>query len=244
MEVFWNAGTEAIRLLFGLDPETFEIIELSLRVSGFSILIASAIGIPLGYIIGSRRFGGRTALVAFVNTGMGLPPVVVGLIVYILISRTGPLADAYGAFTSAAWPRLLYTVPAMVMAQVIISAPIVTGFTLAAVGSLPAELRLQVRSLGASRWQEALLALKEARRGVMAAVAAGFGGVISEVGAVAMVGGNIAGKTRTMTTAIQEETSQGNFGLALGLGLILLVISFVIMNGFTRVQQSGGRYER
>lgn len=244
MEVFWNAGTEAIRLLFGLDPETFEIVELSLRVSGLSLLIASTIGIPLGYLVGSRRFSGRTLLVAFINTGMGLPPVVVGLVVYILISRSGPLADVYRLFTDAAWPRLLYTVPAMVIAQVIISTPIVTGFTLAAVGSLPAELRLQARSLGASRWQEAVLALKEARRGVMAAVAAGFGGVISEVGAVAMVGGNIAGKTRVMTTAIAEVTTRGEFGLALGLGIILLAISFVIMNGFTRVQQSGGRYER
>lgn len=244
MEVFWNATVEAARLLFGGDASTYEIIGLSLRVSGLSLLIAAAIGVPLGYLIGSRRFRGRGLVTAVVNTGMGLPPVVVGLIVYILISRSGPLADAYVALLNEAMPRLLYTVPAMVMAQVLISTPIVTGVTLAAVGAIPAELRLQARSLGASRVQEAVLTIREARWGVMAALAAGFGGIISEVGAVNMVGGNIEGKTRVMTTAIQLETGQGNFGLALGLGLILLGIAFVIMNAFTRVQQSGGRYER
>jgi tungstate transport system permease protein len=203
-----------------------------------------AVGIPGGYWIGSRRFRGRGLLIALINTGMGLPPVVVGLVVYILISRSGPLADAHLAIFNEVMPRLLYTVPAMVIAQVIISTPLVTGVTLAAVGSVPAELRLQARSLGASWLHEAALTLKEARWGVMSAVAAGFGGIISEVGAVNMVGGNIAGKTRVMTTAIMLETGMGNFGLALGLGIILLGISFVIMNGFTRAQQSGARYER
>ncbi len=244
MEVFWNATVEAVKLLFGGDAGTYEIIALSLRVSGLSLLLAMLIGIPVGYLIGSRRFSGRGLIIALVNTGMGLPPVVVGLVVYILISRSGPLADAHLAIFSEVMPRLLYTVPAMVIAQVIISTPLVTGVTLAAVGSVPAELRLQARSLGASGVQEAFLTLKEARWGVMAAVAAGFGGIISEVGAVNMVGGNIEGKTRVMTTAIQLETGQGNFGLALGLGIILIGISFVIMNGFTRAQQSGGRYER
>ena len=244
MEVFWNATVEAATLLFGGDAGTYEIIALSLRVSGISLLIAMAIGVPLGYLIGSRRFGGRGLVVALINTGMGLPPVVVGLVVYILVSRSGPLADVHFSLFNEAMPRVLYTIPAMVIAQVIISTPLVTGVTLAAVGSVPAELRLQARSLGASRLQEAALTLKEARWGVMAAVAAGFGGIISEVGAVNMVGGNIEGKTRVMTTAIMLETGQGNYGLALGLGIILLGIAFVIMNGFTRVQQSGGRYER
>lgn len=244
MEVFWNAIVEAASRLFGGDTATYEIIGLSLRVSGLSLLIAGALGVPTGYLIGSRRFRGRGLVTAVINTGMGLPPVVVGLVVYILISRSGPLADAYAALLQEAMPRLLYTVPAMVIAQVLISTPIVTGVTLAAVGSIPAELRLQARSLGASRLQEAWLTIREARWGVMAALAAGFGGVISEVGAVNMVGGNIEGKTRVMTTAIQLETGQGEFGLALGLGLILIGIAFVIMNAFTRVQQSGGRYER
>lgn len=244
MDVLWNAIAEAVSRLFGADPSTYEIIGLSLRVSGLSLLIAAAIGVPAGYLVGSRRFPGRGLVTAVINTGMGLPPVVVGLLVYIVISRSGPLADAYATLVGEAMPRLLYTVPAMIIAQVLISAPIVTGVTLAAVGSVPAELRLQARSLGASRAQEAALTIREARLGVMAAIAAGFGGVISEVGAVNMVGGNIEGKTRVMTTAIQAETGQGNFGLALGLGLILIGIAFVIMNAFTRVQQSGGRYER
>lgn len=244
MEIFWDAIVEAFKLLFGGDSGAFEIIALSLRVSGVSLLIAMAVGIPGGYWIGSRRFRGRGLLIALINTGMGLPPVVVGLVVYILISRSGPLADAHLAIFNEVMPRLLYTVPAMVIAQVIISTPLVTGVTLAAVGSVPAELRLQARSLGASWLHEAALTLKEARWGVMSAVAAGFGGIISEVGAVNMVGGNIAGKTRVMTTAIMLETGMGNFGLALGLGIILLGISFVIMNGFTRAQQSGARYER
>ncbi len=244
MEIFWNAIAEAVGLLFGRDAGTYEIIGLSLRVSGVSLLLAMAIAIPAGYVIGSRRFPGRGLTIALVNTGMGLPPVVVGLVVYMLISRSGPVYDAYLSLTGGIMPRILYTVPAMVMAQVIISTPIVTGVTLAAVGSVPAELRLQARSLGASRLHEAALTIKEARWGVMAAIAAGFGGIISEVGAVGMVGGNIEGQTRVMTTAIQLETGQGHFGLALGLGLILIGIAFVIMNGFTRVQQSGGRYER
>lgn len=244
MEVFWNAGVEALTLLFGGDAATYEIIGLSLRVSGVSLLFAAALGVPIGYLIGSRRFRGRGLVTAVVNTGMGLPPVVVGLVVYILISRSGPLADAYTAILGETMPRLLYTVPAMMIAQVLISTPIITGVTLAAVGSVPPELRLQARSLGASRLQEAVLTIKEARWGVMAAIAAGFGGIISEVGAVNMVGGNIQGKTRVMTTAIQQQTSQGELGLALGLGLILIGIAFVIMNAFTRVQQSGGRYER
>lgn len=244
MEIFWNAGVEALKLLFSLDAPTFEIIGLSLRVSGISLVLAALIGIPLGYLIGTRRFRGRGTVVAVINTGMGLPPVVVGLVVYMLVSRSGPIADVYANWFSQTMPRLLYTVPAMIIAQVIISTPLVTGVTLAAVASVPTELRLQARSLGASKWQEAALVIKEARRGVMASIAAGFGGIISEVGAVSMVGGNIEGKTRVMTTAISLETGQGNFGLALGLGIILLAIAFVIMNGFTRVQQSGGRYER
>lgn len=244
MEIFWNATVDAVRLLFGADPAVFEIIALSLRVSGISLLLAMAIGIPLGYAIGAHRFRGRGLVVALVNTGMGLPPVVVGLVVYILVSRSGPLADLHLVIFDEIMPRLLYTIPAMVIAQVIISTPLVTGVTLAAVGSVPVELRLQARSLGASRLQEAILTVKEARWGVLASVAAGFGGIISEVGAVNMVGGNIAGRTRVMTTAIQLETGQGNFGLALGLGMILLAISFVIMNGFTRVQQSAGKHER
>lgn len=244
MEVFSKAIAEGAGLLSSGDPYTFGIIALSLRVSGISLLIAMLIGIPAGYLIGSRRFVGRGLINSIVNTGMGLPPVVVGLIVYMFVSRSGPLSEMWTNWFGGIMPRILYTVPAMVIAQIIISLPIITGVTLAAVGSVPIELRLQARSLGASKWHEAALTIKEARRGVMAAVAAGFGGIISEVGAVSMVGGNIEGSTRVMTTAIVLETNKGNFGKALALGFILIGIAFIIMNGMTWLQQSGGRYER
>lgn len=244
MQVFSQAIAEGARLLAAGDPYIYGIISLSLRVSGISLIIAMLIGVPIGYLMGSRRFPGRGLLNSIINTGMGLPPVVVGLVVYMLVSRTGPLAALWMQWLDSEMPRILFTVPAMIMAQVIISTPIVAGVTLAAVGSVPVELRLQARSLGASKWHEAALTIKEARRGVMAAVAAGFGGIISEVGAVSMVGGNIEGSTRVMTTAIVLETQKGNFGKALAMGFILIGIAFIIMNGMTWLQQSGGRYER
>jgi tungstate transport system permease protein len=183
---------------------------------------------------------------------MGLPPVVVGLIVYMFLSRSGPIADLYVNVADVIWaanaphtePRMLFTVPAMIVAQVLISTPLVTGVSAAAIASVPMELRLQARSLGASAWHEAVLTIKEARRGVMAAIVAGFGGIISEVGAVMTVGGNIEHSTRVMTTAIVLEARKGNFGIALALGFILIGISFAINNGLTALQQSGGRYER
>lgn len=234
MELIWKSIVEAAGLLVGGSLGVWEIIALSLRVSGISVLIAMGLGIPVGYLIGSRRFFGRRLALVIVNTGMGLPPVVAGLVVYMFLSRSGPLGSL----------QLLFTVPAMVIAQVAIAAPLVTGVTAAAIGSVPMELRLQARSLGASGLQEAILTVKEARRGVMAAVVAGFGGIISEVGAVMIVGGNIEHSTRVMTTAIVLESRKGNFGTALALGLILITISFAINNGLTALQQSGGRYER
>jgi tungstate transport system permease protein len=252
MDVIWNAAVDAVQLLTTGEITVYEIILLSLEVSGFSILIAMSVGIPLGYLIGSRRFLGRRFVEVVVNTGMGLPPVVAGLVVYMFLSRSGPIAELWVGILNSAQPagaphpepRMLFTVGAMLVAQVLISTPLVTGVTAAAIGSVPVELRLQARSLGASAWQEAVLTIKEARRGVMAAVVAGFGGIISEVGAVMIVGGNIEGSTRVMTTAIVLEARKGNFGLALALGFILIGISFAINNGLTWLQQSGGRYER
>ena len=252
MDIIFNAVEEAVRLLAAGEVGVWGIVALSLRVSGISILIAMAIGIPLGYLIGSRRFVGRRFVQVVVNTGMGLPPVVAGLVVYMFLSRSGPVAEVWVNLANALSPggaphpepRMLFTVGAMLVAQVLISTPLVTGVTAAAVGSVPIELRLQARSLGASAWQEAVLTVKEARRGVMAAVVAGFGGIISEVGAVMIVGGNIEGSTRVMTTAIVLETRKGNYGLALALGFILIGIAFVINNGLTWLQQSGSRYER
>lgn len=244
METLWEAVVEAGRMLASGDLTLYGIIGLSLQVSGISIAIAMAIGVPLGYLIGSRRFVGRRLVQVLVNTGMGLPPVVAGLTVYILLSRTGPVSELWASIAGSIPPRMLFTLPAMIFAQVVISTPLVTGVTAAAIGSVPVELRLQARSLGASSWQEATLVVKEARRGVMAAVVAGFGGIISEVGAVMMVGGNIEGQTRVMTTAIVLESRKGNFGIALALGFILIGIAFVINNGLTALQHSGGRYER
>lgn len=252
MDVIWNAIVEALGLLLSGSEDVYEIIWLSLRVSTFAVMIAMLIGIPLGYLIGSRRFIGRRFALITINTGMGLPPVVAGLVVYMFLSRSGPVADLYvrlaDRFAAGAAPhdapRMLFTVGAMLVAQVIISTPLVAGITAAAIGAVPLELRLQARSLGASAWQEAVLVVKEARRGVMAAVVAGFGGIISEVGAVMIVGGNIEHSTRVMTTAIVLESRKGNFGTALAFGLILIGIAFMINSGLTALQHSGGRYER
>jgi len=244
MDLIPNAIGEAGRLLFSGDSGVWGIIGLSLRVSGISVLIATLIGVPIGYLVAVRRFVGRRLALVLVNTGMGLPPVVAGLIVYVVVSRQGPLFEVWEQITGTLPERILYTVPVMIAAQVIISTPLVIGVAAAAIGSVPVEMRLQARSLGASPLQEAMLTIREARRGVMAAIVAGFGGIISEVGAVMMVGGNIQGRTQVMTTAIVEETRAGNFGLALALGFILIGIAFVINNGLTALQQSGGRYER
>ena len=198
------------------------------------LIVVLVLGVPLGYALGASRFSGRKVMLVLVNTGMGLPPVVAGLVVYLTLSRSGPVGD---------W-GLLFSQPAMIVAQVLIATPLVLGVTAAATGSVPLELRLQARSLGASRLQEAWLVLKEARRGVMAAVVAGFGGVISEVGAVMMVGGNIRGSTRVMTTAIVLETRRGEFGAALALGLILIGMAAIINVLLTTLQHGGARYER
>lgn len=199
-----------------------EIVALSLRVTGTALLISSLLGIPLGACIGLRRFIGRRLLMTFLYTGMGFPPVVIGLFVYLLLSRNGWLAGL-------AIPGLpeLFTPAAMVLAQTIISLPLVAGFTAAAVLGVDPDLRLQARALGASENQAAWAVLNEARVGVLVAVIAGFGSIISEVGAVLIVGGNIAGRTRLLTSAIVLETSKGNFDLALALGGVLLGLSFL-----------------
>lgn len=204
---------------------------LSLRVSGIALALSTLIGIPLGAVLGLGRFAGRRALVALMYTGMGFPPVVVGLFVYLLLSRSGPL----GRLDSSLVPDL-FTPGAMVIAQCIIAFPLVAGFTMAAVMGVDPGLRQQVRSLGATDWQTTLTVLLEARVGVIVSIIAGFGGIISEVGAVMLVGGNIEGRTRVLTTAIVLETRQGNFDLALALGAILLAITFIINVLMLRLQ--------
>jgi len=222
---------EAFKLIFGGDSGLYEIVLLSLRVSGIALLFSTLIGIPLGAVLGLGRFAGRRLLVTLMYTGMGFPPVVVGLFVYLLLSRSGPL----GQLNSALIPDL-FTPGAMVIAQCIIAFPLVAGFTMAAVMGVDAGLRQQVRSLGATNWQTTLTVLLEARTGVIVSIIAGFGGIISEVGAVMLVGGNIEGRTRVLTTAIVLETRQGNFDLALALGAILLAITFVINVLMLRLQ--------
>ena len=202
------------------------ITGLTLRVSGLALLISALIGVPLGAALGLRRFLGRRLLTTLIYTGMGLPPVVVGLGVYMLFSRSGPLGGLGWLFTPAA----------MVVAQVIIASPLVIGLTMAAIESLDPELRMQIRSLGATPAQELRGLLLEARLGVMAALVAGFGGIISEVGAAMLVGGNIEGKTRVLSTAIVLETRQGHFGLGLALGGLLLVLAFGVNALLLRLQ--------
>jgi tungstate transport system permease protein len=234
MSVYWNAVVDAVVLLFSGSPEVWPIISLSLAVSGTATALAAIIGIPIGYALGISRFAGRGAVILLVNTAMGFPPVVIGLFVYMALSRTGPLG----------FLALLFTPPAMVIAQVILAAPLVAGVTTAAIGSVPRDLRLQVRALGASRMQESFAVLKEARRGVMAAVIAGFGGIISEVGAVQILGGNIEGSTRVMTTAILFNVRRGEFGMAMAWAMILIGIAIVANVGLTTLQQTGTVYER
>lgn len=216
MNTFVEGLIQALRLLAGRDPDLYEIIGLSLRVSGVALTISVALGLPLGAWLGLRRFRGRRLAVALLYTGMGLPPVVVGLTVYLLLSRQGPLGGLGWLFT----PR------AMIVAQVVLALPLVAGFTMTALAAIPPEMALQIRSLGATPLQTYLTLLFEARAGVLAAIVAGFGAIISEVGSVMIVGGNIAHKTRVLTTAIVLETGKGNFDLAIALGIILLILAF------------------
>jgi len=217
----------AFRLLLSGDPEVWQITLLSLQISGAATLLSLAIGIPAGTALALARFPGRGFVVSLVNTGMGLPPVVVGLFVTILLWRNGMLGTL----------ELLYTPTAMVLAQLVIAAPIVTGLTMAAVQQIPERFRLQVLALGASRVQMTWVLVKEARLPLLAAMMAGFGGVISEVGASMMVGGNLKGSTRVLTTATVLETSKGNFDIAIALSVILLAITFLVNWALTAIQQ-------
>jgi tungstate transport system permease protein len=220
---------QAARLLLRGDAEVFAILWLSLQVSGAATLISLALGVPGGAALALLRFPGRTAVVSLVNAGMGLPPVVVGLFVSLLLWRSGPMGG---------W-EMLYTPAAIVLAQAVIATPIVTGITLAAVQNVPEQFRLQLIALGASRVQMVIVVLREARLPMLLAVMAAFGGVISEIGASMMVGGNIKGQTRTLTTAMALETGKGNFEIAIALSVLLLVLVFAVNWGLTSIQQRG-----
>jgi tungstate transport system permease protein len=227
VDVLVDGVRQALGLLLGGDREILGVLWLSLQVSGAATLIALLLGIPAGAALALAQFPGRTLVVSAVNTGMGLPPVVVGLFVTILLWRSGPLGG---------W-EILYTPAAIILAQAVIAAPIVTGITLAAVQNVPAKFRLQLIALGASRTQMVWVTLREARLPMLAAVMAGFGGVISEIGASMMVGGNIKGHTRTLTTAMVLETGKGNFEIAIALSILLLLLVFGINWALTAIQQ-------
>ena len=212
-------------------PETFQITLLSLQISAIATGVSLLIGLPLGTLLALGKFWGRSFLLSLVNTGMGLPPVVVGLFVAMTLWRSGPLGD---------W-QLIYTPTAIIIAQTIIAAPVVTGLTAAALQSLDPRLRLQLYGLGASRGQMVWSLWREARLPLLAALMAGFGSVISEVGASMMVGGNIRYQTRVLTTSIVLETSKGNFEVALALGALLLLITFLVNWALTWIQQKGRR---
>lgn len=233
MSIFSNALSEGWVLLTSGTLDVWAIILTSLRVSGTAVAIALALGLPLGMLLGVKRFIGRTFALVVFNAGMGLPPVFVGLLVAMTLSRRGPLGDL----------SLLYTREAMVIAQVIIALPVIVAVTAAAVSAVPRELRLQAASLGAPPWRVGTLTLAEARVGLIAAVAAGFGAVISEVGAVQMVGGNLAGDTRVMTTAIVEFTRKGAYGPALALALVLMAIVIFVNVILATMQTSADRHE-
>ncbi len=200
MNLLFEGIKQAFLLLVHGDRQVIQVAVLSLVVSGSATLLSLCIGIPLGSVLALNKFPGRQFLVSLINTGMGAPPVVVGLIITIFLWRTGPLGMLH----------LLYTPSAMVIAQFIIALPLVAGFTMATIQQLDPKLRLQILSLGASRIQMVWLLLREARLPLLAAVMAGFGAVISEVGASMMVGGNIKGQTQVMTTAIVDATSRVN----------------------------------
>jgi tungstate transport system permease protein len=227
VEIIARGIAKAIELVLTFDPEVWSITWLSLKVSGCATLVSLLLGIPLGIALASTRFPGRAVVAALVNTGMGLPPVVVGLFVSIFLWRSGPLG----------FLELIYSPTAMVLAQVVIAFPIVAGLTMASFQSLDPKLTLQLLGIGASRPQLLWLLCKEARLPLLAAVMAGFGGVISEVGASMMVGGNIRGETRVLTTATVLETGKGNFEIAIALSLILLALTFAINFFLTRIQQ-------
>jgi len=227
VDVLVDGVRQAMELLVRGDREIAGVLWLSLQVSGTATLIALLLGIPAGAVLALTRFPGRTLVVSIVNTGMGLPPVVVGLFVTIFLWRSGPLGGL----------EILYTPAAIVLAQAVIAAPIVTGITLAAVQNVPAMFRLQLYALGASRPQMLWVVLREARLPMLAAIMAGFGGVISEIGASMMVGGNIRGQTRTLTTAMVLETGKGNFEVAIALSILLMVLVFGINWALTAIQQ-------
>lgn len=230
---FMNSITEgflkAFSLIYNFDHELFSIILLSLKVSGTALIISSAAGVSIGAFVGLRKFPGRGFVITLLNTFMGLPPVVVGLFLYLLLSRSGPLG----------FMALLYTPSAMIIAQIILAFPIVASLCHSAITKVDPIIGQAASALGATPRQKAIIIIKEARYGILSGIIAAFGRVMAEVGAILVVGGNIAGYTRVMTTTIALETDKGNFELALALGIILLIVSFFINIALHLIQRKG-----
>lgn len=229
MGVYWQGLSEALRLLGSGNPDVYQVIFRTVQVSGTATIIGMIIGLPLGTFLALASFPGRKLVVSIINFGMGLPPVVVGLWVWLTLSRYGPLGIL----------ELLYTPTAMIIAQVIIAAPIITGFTIAAIQSLNPKIRLQILALGASKFQLLWLLLREARLGLLAAVIGGFGGAVSEVGASMMVGGNLKGSTMVLTTTTVLEVNKGYWEIATVFSIILLLLAFGVTVVLTTAQQRG-----
>jgi len=227
VELIIQGIIKAFELIVTFDPEVLGITWLSLKISGTATFISLLVGVSIGTAVALNNFFGKRFVISLINTGMGLPPVVVGLFVTMMIWRSGPFG----------FLEILYTPYAMIIAQAIIATPIVMGISLAAIQNLHPNLRLQILSLGASRLQMVWILIKEAKLPLLAAVMAGFGGVISEVGASIMVGGNIKGYSRVLTTATVMETGKGNFDIAIALGIILLILAFIINALLTQIQQ-------
>lgn len=227
MELLLEGLKKAIEMIMSGDPEIFEITLLTLRVSITAVLISTVIGIPAGMFLGLARFPGRRFILAIINIGMGLPPVVAGLWITLFLWRSGPLGEL-------SW---LYTPTAIILAQILVSLPIVTALTSTAFQQINPKLILQIKALGATKLQMYWILMKEVKLAILAAIIAGFGRVIAEVGAAMMVGGNISGETRILTTSIVMEVSKGNFDIALALSFILMTLAFIITFSLTYLQQ-------
>jgi tungstate transport system permease protein len=220
---------EAFRLIIAFDPELLQIVFLSLQVSVMAIILATLLGVPLGTLLGLKPEKKTRFVNKFIFTFMGMPPVVAGLIIYLILSRQGPLGVL----------GLLYSPTAMIIAQVFLATPIVTGLTMVGIRAKGSEIEEVARSLGAGSALAAWTVVRESRIAILGAIITGFSRVVAEVGAVMMVGGNIAGRTRVMTTAIVLETRKGNFEFAIGLGIILLMLSFIINSVLYNIQRGG-----
>ncbi len=227
MEIIWQGIKSAFFLIFSGNKEILEIVLLTLKVSGISVIISMVFGMPIGLLVGLNNFKSKRFVITIINTGMGLPPVAAGLLISIMLWRSGPLGIL----------GIMYTPTAMIIAQVLIASPIISGVTLAAIQQVNPKLKLQALSLGANRVQVLWILLKEAKLPALAAIMAGFGGVISEVGASTMVGGNIKGQTRVLTTATVQNVGMGNFDVAIALVIILLILAFIVNLFLTLIQQ-------